>query len=95
MRTWQLGLLVPFVTGCPDRPIDNIPPTQNGVVVKKIPMQDATTPAATGPRPCWWIDYDPVACPAPDTGFELKLVRTQFPAPGTSVELECALLPAS
>lgn len=58
-------------------------------------MQDAATPAAAGARPCWWIRHDPVACPAPDTGFELQLVRTQPPALGTHVEVECALVPVS
>lgn len=63
-------------------------------VIPACKMQDATTPAATGARPCWWIRQDPVACPAPDTGFELVLVRSQPPAPGTNVEVECALLPS-
>ncbi len=64
-------------------------------VIPACKMQDATTPAATGARPCWWVRQDPVACPAPDTGFQLQLVRSQPPATGTNVEVECALLPAT
>lgn len=63
-------------------------------VIAACPMQDATTPAAGGPRPCWWVSQDPARCPAPDTGFELELVRTQPPAPGTNVVVECALTPS-
>lgn len=62
-------------------------------VIPACQMQDATTPAASGARPCWWVKQNPVACPAPDTGFELELVRSQPPPPGTNVEVECALLP--
>jgi hypothetical protein len=63
-------------------------------VIAACPMQDATTPAAGGRRPCWWINQNPAGCPAPDTGFELELVRAQPPAPGTNVVVECALLPS-
>jgi len=54
-------------------------------------MEDARTPAAGGSRPCWWIDSDPVMCPPPDTGFVFKLERSQPPATGTNVVVECAL----
>lgn len=53
-------------------------------------MQDATTPAPHGARPCWWIDNNTTSCPAPDTGFELNVVRTSPPATGTTVDVECA-----
>jgi hypothetical protein len=65
-----------------------------GALIPACAMQDATTPMAGGARPCWWADRRPAACPAPDTGFELELVRAQPPAPGTAVEVECALVPA-
>lgn len=55
------------------------------------PMQDATTPAPNGPRPCWWVDKNQASCPAPDTGFELNFVRTGAAAPGTTVDVECAV----
>jgi hypothetical protein len=63
-------------------------------VIPACKMQDATTPAATGARPCWWVNQNPTACPVPDTGFELKLVRSQPPATGTNVVVECALTPS-
>lgn len=59
--------------------------------VVRCPMQDATTPTAGGPRPCYWIDKNTTTCPAPDTGYELNIVRAQPPAPGTSVDVECAV----
>ncbi len=65
-----------------------------GTVIPACKMQDPTTPAANGARPCWWVNQNPTACPAPDTGFELKLVRTQPPATGTNVVVECALTPS-
>jgi hypothetical protein len=40
---------------------------------------------------CWWVDQDPTACPAPDTGFELTPVRTQAPVPGTNVVVGCVV----
>ena len=54
-------------------------------------MQDAKTPAASSPQPCWWVDMNTASCPAPDTGFELNFVRSTAPAPGTTVEVECAV----
>jgi len=65
-------------------------------VSTKIPacqMQDATTPAAGGKRPCYWIDNNPTSCPAPDTGYELNFMRDQPPAVGTVVDVECAVSP--
>lgn len=59
--------------------------------IVRCPMQDAATPTPSGPRPCYWIDNNPATCPAPDTGYELNIVRTQPPAPGTSVDVECAV----
>jgi hypothetical protein len=50
-----------------------------------------TTPTPNGPRPCYWIDQNTTTCPAPDTGYELNIVRAQPPAPGTSVDVECAV----
>ncbi len=66
----------------------------NSTVIPVCPMQDPTMPMTAGPRPCWWVNHNPTACPAPDTGFELKLVRTQPPAPGTNVVVECVLTPS-
>jgi hypothetical protein len=37
---------------------------------------------------------NPANGPAPDTGFELELARTQPPEPGTNVVVECALMPS-
>src|SRR5450432_303677 len=54
-------------------------------------MQDATTPVPGGARPCWWIDKNATACPAPDTGYEMNFVRTAPPALGTVVDVECAV----
>ena len=60
-------------------------------VIGPCKMQDARTPMASGSRPCWWVDQDATACPAPDTGFELEVVRTQPPAPGTNLVVECVV----
>lgn len=54
-------------------------------------MQDATTPAPGGARPCWWIDQNTTTCPSPDTGYEMNFVRTAPPALGTMVDVECAV----
>lgn len=54
-------------------------------------MQDATTPAPGGARPCWWIDKNTTTCPSPDTGYEMNFVRTAPPALGTTVDVECAV----
>ncbi|HEX2690382.1 MAG TPA: hypothetical protein VHN14_27395 [Kofleriaceae bacterium] len=56
-------------------------------------MQDATTPAAGGARPCWWVDQNPTSCPAPDTGLEMNFERTTDPAAGTAVQVECVVIP--
>jgi hypothetical protein len=71
----------------------NVEDTQGSVstTIPRCPMQDASTPAANGPRPCYWIDNNPTTCPAPDTGYELNLVRTEPPAIGTTVDVECAV----
>lgn len=63
----------------------------SSVVIPRCAMQDPTTPAASGSRPCYWIDKNTTTCPSPDTGYELNLVRTQPPAPGTTVDVECAV----
>jgi hypothetical protein len=55
-------------------------------------MQDATTPSTSTPQPCWWVRQNPASCPAPDTGYELNFVRSMAPAPGTTVEVECAVV---
>jgi hypothetical protein len=62
----------------------------SNTVIPRCPMQDATTPTANGPRPCYWVDMNTTTCPAPDTGYELNVVRTAPPAPGTNVDVECA-----
>lgn len=65
----------------------------NDALITPCKMQDATTPEPGGRRPCWWIDNNPTACPSPNTGFDLKVERTQPPATGTNVVIECALAP--
>ena len=59
--------------------------------IVRCPMQDATTPTPGGPRPCYWIDNNQTKGPSPDTGYELNVVRAQPPAPGTNVDVECAV----
>lgn len=65
--------------------------TSTETVMAACPMSDATTPAPNGPRPCYWFDKNTASCPAPDTGYELTVVRTQPPATGTTVDVQCAL----
>ncbi len=60
-------------------------------VMPACPMSDPATPAPSGPRPCYWFDKNTTSCPAPDTGYELNVVRTTPPATGTSVDVQCAL----
>jgi hypothetical protein len=67
------------------------PTGASSAVIGACKMQDARTPLASGSRPCWWVDQDPAACPVPDTGFELELVRTEPPAPGTNLVVECVV----
>jgi hypothetical protein len=64
---------------------------EDAALIVPCEMQDARTPAAGGSRPCWWIDRDPAMCPAPDTGFVLEVERSEPPATGTNVVVECAL----
>jgi hypothetical protein len=65
--------------------------SETSTQIPTCPMTNATTPDPTGPRPCWWIDNNATNCPAPDTGFELNVVRTD-PAPtGTNTDVECAV----
>jgi hypothetical protein len=68
-------------------------PMRTETQIPVCPMSNPTTPAANGPRPCYWIDQNTTACPAPDTGYELNLVRNQPPAVGTEVDVECAIAP--
>jgi len=65
--------------------------SQTSTQMPACPMQDAMTPAANGPRPCWWVDKNTTSCPAPDTGFELNIVRNGAAAPGTTDDVECAV----
>ena len=65
--------------------------SETSTLMPACPMQDAMTPAANGPRPCWWVDKNAASCPAPDTGLELNFVRTGAAAPGTTVDVECAV----
>ena len=73
-----------------DAQVDD-PSGENAEIIPICAMQDENTPAANGRRPCWWVKHDAAACPAPDTGFELELERTEAPAAGTNVVVECAL----
>ncbi|MEO6776821.1 MAG: hypothetical protein ABI467_28045 [Kofleriaceae bacterium] len=66
-------------------------PTEMDIPMPACQMQDATTPAPNGARPCYWIDKNTTSCPAPDTGYELNIVRTDPPALGTTVNVECAV----
>jgi hypothetical protein len=65
--------------------------TETSTQMPTCPMSDATTPAPNGPRPCWWVDKNTTSCPAPDSGYELNFVRTGAAAPGTTVDVECAV----
>jgi len=67
-------------------------PNAVATAIPACQMQDAMTPTAGGARPCWWVDNNPTSCPAPDTGLELNFERTQAPAVGTTVEVECAVV---
>ena len=64
---------------------------QSSTPMPPCQMQDPTTPMPGGARPCWWIDKNTTSCPSPDTGFEMNFVRAQPPAPGTRVDVECAV----
>jgi hypothetical protein len=63
--------------------------TETSSIIPACKMQDAKTPDPAGARPCWWVDNNTTSCPAPDTGFELHLERTQPPAPGTTIDAQC------
>ena len=59
-------------------------------------VMDCTTapcPDPAGARPCWWTDQNPTECPAPDTGYELRIERSMPAATGTTVDVQCAVLP--
>jgi hypothetical protein len=61
------------------------------VPIPRCAMQDASTPAPNGARPCYWIDQDTTTCRAPDTGYEINIERADPPPTGTVVEVECAV----
>jgi hypothetical protein len=66
--------------------------TESRTLIPACAMQDATTPAAGAKTPCWYTDLNQAVCHAPDTGYELKIDRgNEPPAPGTTVEVECAV----
>lgn len=82
----------------------NIPGTQldcnvsdeyhgDSVTIPRCPMEDASTPTANGPRPCYWVDQNTTTCPSPDTGYEINIERDSPPATGTAVRVECAVEP--
>ncbi|MBX3162067.1 MAG: hypothetical protein KF773_39255 [Deltaproteobacteria bacterium] len=58
--------------------------------IPRCAMADATTPAAGGTRPCYWIASNPAACTTA-TGLELRVERTSPPAAGTELRVSCAL----
>ena len=68
--------------------------TATSVAIPVCPMTNPTTPDPAGPRPCWWVDMNTTTCPAPDTGYELNVVRTTAAALGTTVDVECAVTPS-
>ncbi len=61
-------------------------------LIPACPMSDPNTPSASGPRPCWWADMNSASCPAPDTGYELNVVRSAPAATGTTVDVQCAVV---
>jgi hypothetical protein len=70
-----------------------VTPTQSETIIPACAMTDATHPAPSGARPCWWVANDASACPAPDSGFELEIERA-VPAPsGDVVQVVCAATP--
>ena len=67
-------------------------PQEMDTPIPTCPMQDAMTPTAGGPRPCWWVDTDSATCPAPDTGLKLNIERGgQAPPTGDVVNVQCAV----
>jgi hypothetical protein len=74
--------------GCPDGSAPN-----NGECQEQIPickMTNPTTPAS-GQGTCAWFQDDSSACPAPNTGYELTVVRASAPPTGTVTDVECAV----
>lgn len=69
--------------------------TETSTLVPTCPMSDASTPAAQGPRPCWYVVKSTTDCPAPDSGFELKIARDTAPATGTDINVQCAVTSSS
>jgi len=55
-------------------------------------MDDPTHPTA-GQALCWWTAQNPTVCTAPDTGWDLQIVRAAPPPDGTIVEVECVVDP--
>jgi hypothetical protein len=59
--------------------------------IVRCPMMDASHPAANAPTPCYWIDQDTTACPAPDTGYKINFVRDGAAPAGDIENVECAI----
>src|ERR1700733_6469590 len=68
-------------------------PDEVETVIPACRMSDATTPDPNGVFPCWGSDMNTTTCPAPDTGYELNVVRTQPAAINTTVVAECGVAP--
>ena len=57
-------------------------------------MSSAGTPDPSGTRPCWWAQsMDPGCTASGDSGFSLHVERAMPAAIGTTVDVQCAVLP--
>jgi hypothetical protein len=65
----------------------------NGECQEQIPICKMTNPMtpASGQGTCAWFPQDTMACPAPNSGYELTVIRSGAAPTGTVTDVECAV----
>ncbi|HUJ56863.1 MAG TPA: hypothetical protein VLX92_00060 [Kofleriaceae bacterium] len=78
---------------CTVQDVQNIDtPSEHDSPIPPCKMSSPNTVDASSAIPCFWTDQNTTSCPSPDTGYEINIDRgSSPPAPGTVVEVECAI----
>lgn len=69
--------------------------SQTEAVVPFCQMQDATTPAAAGARPCWWAMTEPTNCSTTPTNLALHIERQGALSADTTIAIRCRTTPGT
>lgn len=63
---------------------------QEESLLPRCPLDAGGAPTPDGPRPCWWVDADPLDCADIPGSLALHVERSDFPPAGTHVIARCA-----